>query len=118
MTIVHDLVRGEVEFANASFDDFIVAKSSGDVLYALANVTDDRNDRITHIIRGEDHLSNTPKQMMMWRALNEVSGASLDVPAYAHLPLLVNEQRKKLSKRRDPSRPSPSGTRATSPRRS
>jgi glutamyl-tRNA synthetase len=102
MTIVHDLVRGEVEFANASFDDFIVAKSSGDVLYALANVTDDRNDRITHIIRGEDHLSNTPKQMMMWRALNEVSGASLDVPAYAHLPLLVNEQRKKLSKRRDP----------------
>ena len=102
MTIVHDLVRGEVEFANASFDDFIVAKSSGDVLYALANVTDDRNDRITHIIRGEDHLSNTPKQMMMWRALNEVAGAALDVPAYAHLPLLVNEQRKKLSKRRDP----------------
>lgn len=102
VTVVHDLVRGEVEFANASFDDFIVAKSSGDVLYALANVTDDRNDRITHVIRGEDHLSNTPKQMMLWRALNEVSGASLDVPVYAHLPLLVNEQRKKLSKRRDP----------------
>ncbi len=102
VTVVHDLVRGEVEFANASFDDFIVAKSSGHVLYALANVTDDRNDRISHVIRGEDHLSNTPKQMMLWQALNEASGINLEIPVYAHLPLLVNEQRKKLSKRKDP----------------
>jgi glutamyl-tRNA synthetase len=65
-------------------------------------VTDDRNDRITHVIRGEDHLSNTPKQMMLWEALNQVSGTELPVPTYAHLPLLVNEQRKKLSKRKDP----------------
>jgi glutamyl-tRNA synthetase len=102
VTVVRDLVRGEVEFHNATIDDFIVAKSTGVVLYALANVTDDRNDQITHIIRGEDHLSNTPKQMMLWEALNEVSDTSLEVPWYAHLPLLVNEQRKKLSKRKDP----------------
>lgn len=102
VTIVHDVIRGEVEFHNNTIDDFIVAKSTGVVLYALANVTDDRNDKITHIIRGEDHLSNTPKQMMLWEALNEVSGTSLDVPRYAHLPLMVNEQRKKLSKRKDP----------------
>jgi glutamyl-tRNA synthetase len=47
-------------------DDFIVVKSSGVVLYALANVTDDRHDRITHVIRGEEHLANAPKQMMLW----------------------------------------------------
>ena len=101
-TVVHDAVRGEVEFSNSTIDDFIVAKSSGAVLYALANVTDDRQDRITHVIRGEDHLSNTPKQMLLWEALNEASGSVLAVPVYAHLPLLVNEQRKKLSKRKDP----------------
>jgi glutamyl-tRNA synthetase len=101
-TIVHDAVRGAVEFNNANIDDFVVARSSGVVLYHLANVTDDRNDRITHVIRGEDHLSNTPKQMMLWEALNEVSDTQLPVPIYAHLPLLVNEQRKKLSKRKDP----------------
>jgi glutamyl-tRNA synthetase len=72
------------------------------VLYHLANVSDDRKDRITHVIRGEDHLSNTPKQMMLWEALNDVSDTRLPVPIYAHLPLLVNEQRKKLSKRKDP----------------
>ena len=83
-------------------DDFIVAKSSGVVLYALANVTDDRNDSITHVIRGEEHLPNAPKQMMLWSALNEVTGDNVALPVYAHLPLLVNEQRKKLSKRKDP----------------
>ncbi len=100
--VVPDVIRGDVEFAYASIDDFVVAKSSGAVLYALANVTDDRNDRITHVIRGEEHLSNAPKQMMLWSALNEVSGTDVALPLYAHLPLLVNEQRKKLSKRKDP----------------
>ena len=101
-TIVRDLIRGDVEFANTTIDDFVVAKSSGAVLYALANVTDDRNDRITHVIRGEEHLSNAPKQMMLWNALNEVTNEDVPLPLYAHLPLLVNEQRKKLSKRKDP----------------
>lgn len=101
-TIVHDLIRGDVEFANDTIEDFVVARSSGAVLYALANVVDDRDDAITHVIRGEEHLSNAPKQMMLWEALNVASGTVLALPAYAHLPLLVNEQRKKLSKRRDP----------------
>jgi glutamyl-tRNA synthetase len=102
VTIVHDLIRGDVEFANSTIDDFVVAKSSGAVLYALANVTDDRNDRISQVIRGEEHLPNAPKQMMLWAALNEVTHDEVPLPQYAHLPLLVNEQRKKLSKRRDP----------------
>jgi glutamyl-tRNA synthetase len=101
-TIVHDLIRGDVDFANDTIDDFVVAKSSGVVLYALANVTDDRNDSITQVIRGEEHLSNAPKQMLLWEALNRVSESSVPLPSYAHLPLLVNEQRKKLSKRKDP----------------
>jgi glutamyl-tRNA synthetase len=102
VTLVPDVIRGAVEFANSTIDDFIIAKSSGAVLYALANVTDDRHDRITHVIRGEEHLSNAPKQMLLWDALNQVSGHVVAVPVYAHLPLLVNEQRKKLSKRKDP----------------
>lgn len=102
VTIVHDLVRGDVEFVNELIDDFVVVKSSGVVLYALANVTDDRHDRITHVIRGEEHLANAPKQMMLWAALNQASGDEVALALYAHLPLLVNEQRKKLSKRRDP----------------
>jgi len=100
--VVHDLIRGDVEFQQSVLDDFVVAKSSGAVLYALANVTDDRNDRITHVIRGEEHLPNAPKQMMLWSALNDVTGNEVPLPVYAHLPLLVNEQRKKLSKRKDP----------------
>jgi glutamyl-tRNA synthetase len=102
VTVVHDLVRGDVEFENRLIDDFVVVRSSGVVLYALANVTDDRHDRITHVIRGEEHLANAPKQMMLWEALNRATGELVALPQYAHLPLLVNEQRKKLSKRRDP----------------
>jgi len=102
VTIVRDLIRGDVEFVNALIDDFVVVKSSGAVLYALANVTDDRHDRITHVIRGEEHLANAPKQMMLWAALNEATGDEVPLAHYAHLPLLVNEQRKKLSKRKDP----------------
>ncbi len=102
VTIVHDLIRGDVEFENRLIEDFVVVKSSGVVLYALANVTDDRHDRITDVIRGEEHLANAPKQMMLWSALNAASDEDVPLPQYAHLPLLVNEQRKKLSKRKDP----------------
>ncbi len=102
VTIVPDLIRGDVEFANSTIDDFVVVKSSGTVLYALANVADDRNDAITHVIRGEEHLPNAPKQMMLWSALNNALDNEVALPVYAHLPLLVNEQRKKLSKRKDP----------------
>ena len=97
-----DLIRGEVEFPNRATEDFICVKGNGKPLFALANVVDDRTMAITHVFRGEEHLPNTPKQMMLWWALNEATGSALPLPAFAHLPLLVNEQGKKLSKRRDP----------------
>jgi glutamyl-tRNA synthetase len=100
-TIVADEIRGPVTFENALIDDFVVAKGSGAVLFSLANVVDDRRDEITHVVRGEEHLPNTPRQMMLWSALNEV-GAAVALPSYAHVPVLVNEKRQKLSKRRDP----------------
>src|ERR1035437_415191 len=102
VTTVQDLIRGDVEFSNHTIDDFVEAKSSGAVLYALANVTDDRNDAITHVIRGEEHLPNAPKQILLWSALNDALGDDVALPFYAHLPLLVNELRKKLSHRKNP----------------
>jgi glutamyl-tRNA synthetase len=102
-TEVHDIVRGDITFANDSYEDFIVVRSNGVVLYPLANAVDDRSMTITHIIRGEDLLPTTPKQVMMWEALNHCDGVTFVAhPHYAHLPMLVNEQRKKLSKRKDP----------------
>ena len=94
-TMVHDLVRGDVEFDNSLIEDFVLLRSNGSPMFLLANVVDDMNMRISHVLRAEEHLSNTPKQQMMWRALGH------EPPVWAHLPLLVNEQRKKISKRRD-----------------
>ena len=102
-TVVHDLIRGDVSFPHDSYEDFIVVKSNGVVLFALANAVDDRSMAITHVVRGEDLLPTTPKQVMMWEALNRCNeAAAVPLPKYAHLPMLVNEQRKKLSKRKDP----------------
>jgi glutamyl-tRNA synthetase len=101
-TTVIDLVRGDVEFPNKAIEDFICVKGNGLPLFALANAVDDRTMTISHVIRGEEHLPNTPKQMMLWRALNVATGSDTALPVFAHLPLLVNEQGKKLSKRRDP----------------
>ncbi|HAN35922.1 MAG TPA: glutamate--tRNA ligase, partial [Acidimicrobiaceae bacterium] len=94
-TTVHDLVRGDVEFDNALIEDFVLLRGNGSPMFLLANVVDDMSMRITHVLRAEEHLSNTPKQQMMWLALGH------EAPIWAHLPLLVNEQRKKISKRRD-----------------
>ena len=94
-TVVHDSVRGEVEFDNASIEDFVLVRGNGTPVFLLANVIDDAEMGITHVVRAEEHLPNTPKQQMIWEALG------LDVPVWAHVPVLVNEQRKKLSKRRD-----------------
>ncbi|MEO9181092.1 MAG: glutamate--tRNA ligase [Acidimicrobiales bacterium] len=103
VTVVPDVIRGDVTFPHESYEDFIVVRSNGVVLYPLANAVDDRSMKITHIIRGEDLLPTTPKQVMMWEALNHCAGIEpVDHPKYAHLPLLVNDQRKKLSKRKDP----------------
>jgi glutamyl-tRNA synthetase len=97
-TVVHDLIRGDVTFAHEAIEDFVVVKSSGAPLFVLANVVDDVDMRITHIIRGEDLLPSTPKGLLLWSALE---GEEAPLPAFAHLPLLVNERRQKLSKRRD-----------------
>jgi glutamyl-tRNA synthetase len=97
VTVVHDIVRGDPEFRNDTIDDFVIQRANGSALFLLANVVDDGDMAITHIIRGDDHLSNTPKQLLLWDALGY--GAP---PVYAHLPMMVNEQRKKLSKRKDP----------------
>jgi glutamyl-tRNA synthetase len=96
VTVVEDLVRGRPEFANSTIEDFSIRKSSGQPLFILANVVDDADMAITHVIRGEDHLTNTAKYELLWSALGY--GA---YPVFAHLPLLVNERRQKLSKRRD-----------------
>jgi glutamyl-tRNA synthetase len=95
VTLVHDLVRGDVEFDNALIEDFVLLRGNGSPMFLLANVVDDMQMGITHVLRAEEHLPNTPKQQMMWRALGH------EPPVWAHLPLLVNEQRKKISKRRD-----------------
>jgi glutamyl-tRNA synthetase len=91
-----DLIRGEVSFENANIDDFVIARSSGAPLFIVANAIDDADMGITHVIRGEDHVNNTAKYLLIWQAVIE-----REVPQFAHLPLLVNAQRKKLSKRRD-----------------
>ncbi len=94
-TVVHDLVRGDVDFDNSLIEDFVLLRGNGSPMFLLANVVDDMNMRISHVLRAEEHLSNTPKQQMMWQAMGH------EPPVWAHLPLLVNEQRKKISKRRD-----------------
>jgi glutamyl-tRNA synthetase len=91
-----DLVRGDVRYPNATIEDFSVRKSNGEPLFILANVVDDADMAISHVIRGEDHVPNTPKYLMLWDALG--CGPH---PTFAHLPLLLNDARKKLSKRRD-----------------
>lgn len=90
-----DIIRGEVDIDLATVEDFVILRANGSPLYVLANALDDVNDRITHVLRGEDHLPNVVKQILIRRALGEPE------PHWAHLPMIVNEQRKKLSKRRD-----------------
>jgi glutamyl-tRNA synthetase len=94
-TVVVDLVRGTPRFDNALVEDFVIARGDGSPTFLLANVVDDVTMGITHVIRAEEHLSNAPKQQMLWAAL----GAG--PPVWAHTPILVNERRQKLSKRRD-----------------
>ncbi|MGA7436137.1 MAG: glutamate--tRNA ligase [Solirubrobacterales bacterium] len=92
-TVVNDLIRGEVRFPNRSYDDFVIARGNGSVLYNFAVAVDDADMGITEVIRGDDHLSNTPKQLMVFEALG------IEPPRYAHVPLLHGPDGKKLSKR-------------------
>jgi glutamyl-tRNA synthetase len=92
-TIVDDVIRGETRFPNVSMDDPVIARADGSALYNFAVAVDDLDAEITHVVRGEDHLSNTPKQLLVFEALD------VPPPRYAHLPLLHGPDGRKLSKR-------------------
>ena len=88
-----DAVHGETRFDNAEIDDFIILRSDGTPIYNLAVVSDDHEMGISHVIRGDDHLSNTPKQILLYRALG------WEPPTFAHVPLILGPDGKRLSKR-------------------
>ncbi|MGC1206355.1 MAG: glutamate--tRNA ligase [Ornithinimicrobium sp.] len=93
-----DLVRGEVTFASGVVPDFVIVRTGGKPLYTLVNPVDDTAMGITHVIRGEDLLSSTPRQIALYRALIAI-GEAVRVPAFGHLPLVLGEGNRKLSKR-------------------
>lgn len=88
-----DMIRGEISFDTTDLGDFVIAKSFDEPLYHLVVVVDDHEMKISHVIRGEDHISNTPRQILIQEAI----GAT--VPLYAHLPLILTKDKKKMSKR-------------------
>jgi len=92
-TLVDDLIRGKVVFDNAQLDDLIIARSDGTPTYNFCVVVDDIDMNITHVIRGDDHLNNTPKQIHIYRALGYT------IPAFAHLPMILGSDKTRLSKR-------------------
>jgi glutamyl-tRNA synthetase len=98
-TVVHDLIRGDTSFAHVHMDDPVIARADDSVLYNFAVAIDDLDARITHVVRGEDHLSNTPKQLLVLQAAREAGLDAGATPAYAHLPLLHGPDGRKLSKR-------------------
>ena len=93
VTAFEDAVFGRVEFANAELEDFVLLRSDGVPTYHLSVVADDLDMRLTHIIRGADHISNTPKQVLQYQALGEA------LPVFAHLPLILGPDKSRLSKR-------------------
>ena len=94
-TVVHDLIRGDVPFSHDTLEDFVIVRSDGSPGFYLPNAVDDVDLGITHVIRGEDLLSATPRVLLLRRALGHE-----DEPVFAHLPMIVDEQRRRLSKRR------------------
>ncbi len=92
-TVIHDQVQGDVTIRNDQLDDMIVLRSDGTPVYMLAVVVDDHDMGVTHVIRGDDHLNNAARQMLVYNAMG------WDVPVWAHIPLIHGEDGKKLSKR-------------------
>lgn len=92
-TVWEDLVHGRMVFANADIDDLVILRSDGSPVYNLAVVSDDAHQGITHVIRGDDHLSNTPKQILLYEALGR------PVPVFGHVPMILGPDGKRLSKR-------------------
>ncbi|MBP7811057.1 MAG: glutamate--tRNA ligase [Neisseria sp.] len=94
-TTWHDLVKGEISIPNEALDDLIIARADGTPTYNFCVVVDDLDMGITHVIRGDDHVNNTPKQINILKAIGT------QVPQYGHLPMILNESGAKMSKRRD-----------------
>ncbi len=94
----NDLVRGQITYTAGSVPDFVIVRATGDPLYTLVNPVDDALMRVTHVLRGEDLLPSTPRQLALYRALADI-GIGTGPPAFAHLPLVVDEKNRKLSKR-------------------
>jgi glutamyl-tRNA synthetase len=93
-----DLIRGEVTFPAGSIPDYVIVRGTGDPLYTLVNPVDDALMKITHVLRGEDLLSSTPRQIVLFRALEQL-GLADQVPDFGHMPMVTGEGNKKLSKR-------------------
>ena len=91
--VVHDLIHGDVTFSMGQFDDFVIMKSNGMPTYNFAVVVDDHMMRISHVLRAEEHLSNTPKQILVYEAFG------FEVPKFGHMPMILAPDRSKLSKR-------------------
>lgn len=91
--VIHDLVKGDITIANRELDDLVIARSDGTPTYNLTVVVDDWDMEISHVIRGDDHINNTPKQMNILAALNA------PIPQYAHIPMILGDDGKRLSKR-------------------
>jgi glutamyl-tRNA synthetase len=92
-TVVEDMIRGPVTFENANLEDFVLMKSSDTPTYNFAAAVDDAGMEISHVIRGDDHLSNTPRQILIHEALGNA------IPGFAHVPMVLGPDKKKLSKR-------------------
>ncbi len=93
ITAIDDVCRGHIEFENKELDDLIIARSDGTPTYNFTVVVDDATMKISHVIRGDDHLNNTPRQVLIYKALN------YPLPVFAHLPMIHGPDKKKLSKR-------------------
>ena len=93
VTSYNDLVYGKIKVDHNEIDDFIIIRSDGSPTYNFTAVVDDHDMSITHVIRGEDHLANTPKQIILYKSLG------YDLPNFAHLPMILGSDKKRLSKR-------------------
>lgn len=91
--VINDLVKGRIEIENAELDDLVIRRSDGNPTYNLSVVVDDADMQITHVLRGDDHINNTPRQIHIFKALG------LSVPAFAHLPMILGDDGKRMSKR-------------------
>jgi len=95
VTVFDDLIHGEIKRDNSEIEDFVLLKSDGSPAYNLSVVVDDHRMKISHILRGDDHISNTPKQIMLYKAFN------WNIPRFGHMPLILSKDKTKLSKRKD-----------------